>query len=408
MLNKINDTVAPKLEKSKLMEMGLAYGDTVIFQLFFDVPTHMATYHQKKNELKKRLQRAHTGKSDRLNRPISAPISFSVTIGIKCLEKVKRNKTDLKYTLKANKSITVDFNKDTTYSQLRNYARNHFQIPDSTKTFIAAYKGNSLEDSFETLRSCALKHADKKKSVLLYLYYPKTYAKLEFYRFINKPLFSDLEESDEEDNAKSPFHVNINENRNEDTTYTNRCFKEVLLPAGMPPYNAGTSITKIHPILTSETTESIVPLSNNTLVSVSSIQQVITSTVESPVAQPCSASTPTTNPPSIREKCHCTYYYFCLICQQNDKFEKSLVSDSSKDVSVKENEKESDIEIPNQESIRQARLNHFFRVRKRPIRYRHSIGSPSYSYTDSMEDRQIVPYNNHLELQGNDFFKFYL
>ena len=101
MLNKINDTVAPKLEKSKLMEMGLAYGDTVIFQLFFDVPTHMATYHQKKNELKKRLQRAHTGKSDRLNRPISAPISFSVTIGIKCLEKVKRNKTDLKVHLKS-------------------------------------------------------------------------------------------------------------------------------------------------------------------------------------------------------------------------------------------------------------------------------------------------------------------
>ena len=125
----------------------------------------MATYHQKKSELKKMLQRAHTGKSDRLNRPISAPISFSVTMGIKCLEKVKRNKTDLKYTLKANKSITVDFNKGTTYSQLHNYARNHFQIPDSTKTFIAAYKGNSLEDSFETLNSYALKHADKKKKL---------------------------------------------------------------------------------------------------------------------------------------------------------------------------------------------------------------------------------------------------
>ena len=87
----------------------------IIFQQFFGVPTQsMATYQQKKNELKKGLQRAYTGKSDRLNRPISSPISFSVTIGtIKCSEKVKRNKTDLNYTLKANKTITVDFNKDT-------------------------------------------------------------------------------------------------------------------------------------------------------------------------------------------------------------------------------------------------------------------------------------------------------
>ena len=85
----------------------------------------------------------------------------------KCLEKVKRDKTDLKSTLKANKSIIVYFNKDKTYSQLHNYARNYFQIPDSTKTFIAAYKGNSLEDSFESLHYYALKHTDKKKAILL-------------------------------------------------------------------------------------------------------------------------------------------------------------------------------------------------------------------------------------------------
>ena len=83
--------MAPKLEKSKLMEMGFAYGDTVIFRQFFGVPTQsMVTYHQKRNELKKSLKRAHTGKSDSFKRPISAPISFNVTTCIKCLEKVKR------------------------------------------------------------------------------------------------------------------------------------------------------------------------------------------------------------------------------------------------------------------------------------------------------------------------------
>ena len=52
------------------MEMGFAYGDTVIFRQFFGVPTQsMVTYHQKKNELKKSLKRAYTGKSDRFNSP---------------------------------------------------------------------------------------------------------------------------------------------------------------------------------------------------------------------------------------------------------------------------------------------------------------------------------------------------
>ena len=78
------------------------------------------------------------------------------------------------------------------------------------------------------------------------MYYPKTYAKLEFYRLVNKPSFSDLEESDEEDNSKSPFPVNIIENRNEDAKYTktNQCFTEVILPTGMSPFNTGTSLQR--------------------------------------------------------------------------------------------------------------------------------------------------------------------
>ena len=36
-------------------------------------------------------------------------------------------------------------------------------------------------------------------------------------------------------------------------------------------------------------------------------------------------------------------------------------------------------EIPNQENIRMARLNHFSRLRRRPVHYRHSSGSPSLS-----------------------------
>ena len=42
-----------------------------------------------------------------------------------------------------------------------------------------------------------------------------------------------------------------------------------------------------------------------------------------------------------------------------------------------------EIEIPNQENIRMARLNHFSRLRRRPVRYRQSIGSPSLSKFNS-------------------------
>lgn len=55
----------------------------------------------------------------------------------------------------------------------------------------------------------------------------------------------------------------------------------------MPPYNTGTSVTKNCPILTPVATESVAAQSNNTRVSDSIIQQVITSTLESPVAEPC-------------------------------------------------------------------------------------------------------------------------
>lgn len=113
---------------------------TVIFQQFFNIQTEqVATYQKKKkNELKKKLLRAHTDKNDSLNRPVLAPTSYNITIGIKCMEKAK-NRSQYKYTLKANKSITVDFSKNATYQQIHDFPRTIFHTPDSTKIFIGAY-----------------------------------------------------------------------------------------------------------------------------------------------------------------------------------------------------------------------------------------------------------------------------
>lgn len=60
---------------------------------------------------------------------------------MKCIKKAK-NRYQYKYTLKANKTITADFSKDATYQQIHDHARNICYIPDSTKTFIGAYKGD--------------------------------------------------------------------------------------------------------------------------------------------------------------------------------------------------------------------------------------------------------------------------
>ena len=97
------------------------------------------------------------------------------------MEKAK-DRSQYKYTLKVNKSIAVDFSKDATYQQIHDNPRTIFQIPDSTKTFVGACKGDTLEETFATLYHYSLSQKDKKKSILLYLYYPKTYAKLEMDR----------------------------------------------------------------------------------------------------------------------------------------------------------------------------------------------------------------------------------
>ena len=117
-----------------------------------------------------------------------------------------------------------------------------------------------------------------------------------------------------------------------------------------------------------------------------------------------------THPPSVFEKCSCTCYYFCSKRQRDEEFQSSLAIDSTKDILIHDNNKQKfrnekigtpshstqqsdkselptktlhqqnvEIEIPNQENIRMTRSNHFFRLRRKPVRYRRSIGSPSLS-----------------------------
>ena len=74
------------------------------------------------------------------------------------MEKAK-NRSQYKYTLKANQSITVDFTKDATYQKINDHARTIFQT-DSAKLFIGGYKGDTLEETFATLYHYALNQKD--------------------------------------------------------------------------------------------------------------------------------------------------------------------------------------------------------------------------------------------------------
>ena len=407
-INRIDDAVAPQLDKNKLMELGLAYDDAVIFQQFFNIQTEkVATYQQKKNKLKKKLLRAHTGKNDTLNRPVLAPTSCNITIGIKCMGKAKK-RSQYKYTLKANKSITVDFSKDATYQQIHDHARTIFQIPDSTKSFIGAYKVDTLEETFATLYHYALSQKDKKKSILLYLYYPKTYAKLEMDRLRYGFSFSDSNSSDgdlftfEKSTEQSCLTASFN-SRTESPHYDPSVSTNRELP--LHQYQQ-TSVSGSYNAPSLPVPSPSVDFHDNQLPSFTIPPNAVSNHFESSDLLPSNAVT-FTRPTSVCEKCSCTYYYFCLKCQQDEEFQTSLAIDLPKDISIHDNHQQNEkieipshstqqndklelptktshqqdveIEIPNQENIRMARLNHFSRLRRRPIRYRHSIGSPSLS-----------------------------
>ena len=113
-----------------------------------------------------------------------------------------------------------------------------------------------------------------------------------------------------------------------------------------------------------------------------------------------SNAVPFTHPPSVCEKCSCTYYYFCLKCQQDEGFQTSLAIDSSKDISIHDNQQQNEkIEIPSHSAQQNDKLElptktshqqnveieipkplkHFSRLRGRLVRCRHSIGFPSLS-----------------------------
>ena len=86
--------------------------------------------------------------------------------------------------MKNNKSFSTPLSQSTTYEQLHDIARKHYRARPGRITYLGLHKENRtpFQNSLIMIGQYVSNqtHKDKKKSLQVYLYYPKSYAHLEF------------------------------------------------------------------------------------------------------------------------------------------------------------------------------------------------------------------------------------
>ena len=108
------------------------------------------------------------------NRPVTVQKPYYVTTDIKCLEK---QKTKSKYLLKHYKSIVIEVDRQTSYKELHELARKHFDILTKIVIFLGNYQTDGLDQALRNVETYALALKKKKKTVIVYLYCPKSLSK---------------------------------------------------------------------------------------------------------------------------------------------------------------------------------------------------------------------------------------
>ena len=161
---KIDDTLAGDADTTKLMDVGLVHRDIISYRQMFPSSStpKVTSYKGRAQELKMKIQRTHSGRTDAMKRPIHINKVYNVVIGIKCYEKSK-------YKLKLNKSFTKPFSRNVTYKEIHAVAVEHFET-GRVPMFLGSYEGHKIEGNFATLEHYALKRKDKKQAIKLYLY----------------------------------------------------------------------------------------------------------------------------------------------------------------------------------------------------------------------------------------------
>ena len=123
------------------------------------------------------MKRSHSRKNE------ESFSTYNVTIGIKCKERKSRYSKP-SYVMKNNKSFSTQLSQSTTYEQLHDIARKHYRVRTGRITYLDLHKENrtSFQNSLITIAQYVSNrpNKDKKKSIQVYLYYPKSYEHLEF------------------------------------------------------------------------------------------------------------------------------------------------------------------------------------------------------------------------------------
>ena len=145
--------------------------------LIFRITSKLSVKRKKENELRRKIRHVHSVKLNAVNKPIYVQKVYTVNFGIKCMETIQ--KTGMKkYTMKNNASFSVDLPKEKTYDELHNIVRSHYKIIRKSETYLGSYNGKSFQQ-YLNVEQIMLAEKVGKTSVQVYLFYPKSYNKLE-------------------------------------------------------------------------------------------------------------------------------------------------------------------------------------------------------------------------------------
>ena len=176
---KIDDEIACKVSNEKLTEIGLMYGDILAYHETFKESenNNTPTYEQRAAKLKSRLKRGHIIRMRSNKKPIKVQETIKVVFGITCLE----NKA---YVAKKNKSFSEDCERNATYHDLHDICRTHFDVLETISTYFGFYSGKKLGQFTNLAELSYTRKNSRKKSLHIYLYYPKKYGHLEFKKLL--------------------------------------------------------------------------------------------------------------------------------------------------------------------------------------------------------------------------------
>ena len=135
--------------------------------MYGDILAYHETFKESENnnittaELKGGLKRSHIIRMGSNRKPIRVQGTTKVVFGITCLE----NKA---YVTKKNKRFSEDFERNSTYHDLHDIYRTHFDVPETISTYLGFYSGKKL-GQFTNLEELSYTHKDIRKKNNAYL-----------------------------------------------------------------------------------------------------------------------------------------------------------------------------------------------------------------------------------------------